>query len=96
MSEKRTLSSQAAGKMTGAPSRKDFMRSCYLVRDHQDGTGTIALDWYETSDGRDFCSSDVFMRTELDTALEIVRLLNAQLPARVQVNECQEWPDEEN
>lgn len=96
MSEKRPLPSEATGKITGAPSGRDFMRSCFVVRNHQDGTGTIALDWYEMSDGRDYCSSDVFMRIELETALQIVRLLNAQLPGRVHAAEQLDSPEGEN
>ena len=95
MNEKRPLSSEAAGKITGAPTGRDFMRCCYVVRNHQDGTGTVALDWYEMSNGRDYGSSDVFMRAELQTTLQIVRLLNAQLPGRVHSNEQLAWPDEE-
>lgn len=71
------------------------MRSCFVVRNHRDGTGTIALDWYEMSDGRDYGSSDVFMRTELQTALQIVRLLNGQLPGRVHAAEERDWTDED-
>jgi hypothetical protein len=96
MNEKVPLSSAATGKITGAPSRQDFMRSCYVVRNHQDGTGTVALDWYEMSDGRDYHSSDVFMRTELEAALQIVRVLNAQIPGRVEAGEQLDWPDEEH
>ncbi len=72
------------------------MRSCYVIHNHQDGTGTVALEWYEMSDGRDYCSSDVFMRTEIETALQIVRLLNAQLPGRVHADEQLDWPDEDH
>jgi hypothetical protein len=96
MSEKRLLSSEATGKITGAPSGQDFTRSCFVVHNHQDGTGTIALNWYEMSDGRDCGSSDVFVRTELETALQIVRLLNAQLPGRVHAAEQLDWLDEEH
>jgi hypothetical protein len=94
MSEKRLLSSGAIGKITGAPSGRDCMRSCFVVHNHQDGTGTIALDWYEMSDGRDYGSSDVVMLTELETALQIVRLLNAKLPGRVHAAEQLDWPGE--
>lgn len=59
------------------------MRGCYCVRNHADGTGTVALDWFETSDGRDYHSSDTFMRTEIETARKIVSLLNGRLPGRV-------------
>ncbi len=45
------------------------------------------------SDGRDYFSSEVFMRTELETALKIVRLLNAQLPMRVHAAEQEDWLD---
>lgn len=89
------LSPKAATKITGMRSGSGLNRCCYIVRNHQDGTGTIALDWYEMSDGRDYFSSDVFMRTELETALPIVRLLNEQLPMRVHAAEQEPWPDED-
>lgn len=94
MSKNRALPSEVAGKLTGVSSGRDFMRSCFLVLDHQDGTGTIALEWYEMSIGRDACSFDEFIRTELQTALQIVRLLNAQLPGRVDARELVAWPDD--
>lgn len=94
MSDKHTLSHEASQRLTGVSSGPGFMRSCYVVRNHQDGTGTIALDWYEMSDGRDYGTSEEFMRTELQTALQIVRLLNAQLPGRVYAAEQVDWPDE--
>ena len=87
------LSSEAAAKITGMRSGPGFNRCCYTVRNHQDGTGIIALDWCEMSDGRDHFSSEVFMRTDLETALKIVRLLNAQLPMRVHAAEQEDWPD---
>jgi hypothetical protein len=65
MNEKRQLSSEATKRITGVHSGPGFMRSCYIVRNHGDGTGSVALDWYEMSDGRDYGSSEVFMRTEL-------------------------------
>lgn len=68
--------------ITGAPNPNDFMRACYAVRNHGDGTGTIVLDWYEMSDGCDYGSSDEFMRAEIETARKVVSLLNSQLPAR--------------
>ena len=70
-------------RVTGAPSANDFMRACYAVWNHGDGTGTIVLDWYETSDGRDYCTSEEFMRAEIETARQLVSLLNSQLPGRV-------------
>ncbi len=78
--------------ITGVHSGPGFMRSCFVVRNHGDGTGTIVLDWYEMSDGRDYHTSEVFMRTKLETALQIVRLLNAQLPMRVYAAEEEDWP----
>ena len=63
--------------------RRDFMRACYSVQNHGDGTGTIVLDWYEISDGGDYCCSDVFMRVEIVTARQVVALLNKQLPGLV-------------
>ena len=70
------------------------MRACYVVRDHGDGTGTVALDWYEISDGRDYCTSDIFMRTELSAAIEIVSLLNPHLTSRVYAATLLDWRDE--
>lgn len=95
MREKRPYPSLANGKVTGAASDRDFMRSSFVVRNHQDGTGTIALDWYEMSDGQAYHSSDEFMRTELETALQIVRLLNAQVPGLVHAAEQLDWPLDE-
>jgi hypothetical protein len=66
-------------QITGA-SRSAFERACYAVHAHGDGTGTVVLDWYETSDGRDFMGSITFMRTEIEAARRIVQLLNANLP----------------
>jgi hypothetical protein len=94
MTNERHLPAEAASKLAGAKSGPGFNRSCYVVRNHGDGTGTVALDWYEMSIGRDYFSSEVFMRTELNTALQIVRLLNAQLPMRVYAAEVEDWPDE--
>ena len=91
MSSKAPLSKDAVKKITGSSSGHDFMRSCYIVRDHRDGTGSIALDWYQTSDGRDYCTSDVFMRTELTIAAKIVELLNSQLPGKVEAATFVEW-----
>jgi hypothetical protein len=67
----------------GTPRRGTFERACYAVLDHGDGTGTVVLDWYEMSDGRDYFGSDEFMRAEIGTARQVVALLNEQLPARV-------------
>ena len=88
------LPPEAQSRLTGAPSGKDFMRACYVVRDHGDGTGTVALDWYEMSDGRDYGTSDVFMRTELSAAISIVDLLNTHLPLRVHAATHLDWRDE--
>jgi hypothetical protein len=71
-----------AKTITGASDRP-FERACYAVIAHDDGTGTVVLDWYETSVGRDFMMSEEFMRAEIDTARQIVQLLNQQLPGRV-------------
>ena len=95
MNEKRALSVEAIAKFTGHSPPGTFMRSCYVVRNHGDGTGTVALDWYEMSDGRDFYSSDEFMRTELEAALQIVRLLNAQMPGAVHAAEQIDWPEDD-
>jgi hypothetical protein len=76
--EPRFPSSRITGSALNA-----FERSCYSVCAHGDGTGTIALDWYETSDGHDFCNSQYFMRAEIETARAVVELLNRQLPGRV-------------
>ena len=70
-------------RVTGAPSGRDCTRACYAVWNHGDGTGTIVLDWYEMSIGRDHCHSEVFIRAEIETARKVVNLLNSQLPARV-------------
>jgi hypothetical protein len=72
---------EAQNRITGAP--RGFERACYAVKAHGDGTGTIVLDWYEMSIGRDFMNSQSFMRTEIETAHQIVRLLNAHVPGRV-------------
>ncbi len=53
-------------RVTGAPRANDFMRACYAVCNHGDGTGTIVLDWYETSDGHDYGTSEEFMRAEIE------------------------------
>lgn len=92
MRETRFSGPRAAKGVTGAPSRGDFMRACYAVQNHGDGTGTIVLDWYETSVGRDYGSSDEFMRVEIGTARKIVALLNSQLPGRVSAQT--EYPPE--
>jgi hypothetical protein len=76
------LDSEAKNRITGAP-QGSFERACYAVMSHGDGTGTIVLDWYETSLGRDYVTSESFMRTEIDAARQIVRMLNEQLPGRV-------------
>jgi hypothetical protein len=82
-------------KLTGE-SRNAFERACYAVLAHGDGTGTIVLDWYETSIACDFMHSETFMRTNIDTARAIVLLLNQQLPSRVQARtEYEESPAED-
>lgn len=68
--------------ITGTPHKGTFERGCYCVRNHGDGTGTIVLDWYEMSDGRDYSCSLAYMRTSVDTARQVVALLNAELPSR--------------
>jgi hypothetical protein len=71
------------------------------VMAHGDGTGTVVLEWYETSVGHDYMTSETFMRTNIDTARQIVMLLNQQLPNRVsgiteyKASECQ-GSDHEN
>jgi hypothetical protein len=94
MSDAPRVSPEAQSRLTGAPSGKDFMRACYVVRDHGDGTGTVALDWYEMSDGRDYGTSEVFMRTELSAAIGIVELLNTLLPFRVHAATHLDWRDQ--
>lgn len=73
----------AQGRITGSPEPGSFERACYAVRNHGDGTGTIVLDCYEMSEGRDYIGSQQFMRTEVETARVLVELLNRQLPGRV-------------
>jgi hypothetical protein len=68
--------------LTGAPSFGDFMRASYSVHNHGDGTGTVVLDWYEMSEGCDFGTFVEFMRAEIETARQVVALLNKQLPGR--------------
>ena len=75
-------SPETGSKITGA-STSAFERACFAVREHGDGTGTIVLDWYETSDGRDFMTYEAFMRTEIKAARKIVKLLNANLPGGI-------------
>ncbi len=84
--------SKARSQITGA-SQGPFERACYAVYAHGDGTGTVALDWYETSDGRDFMGSIMFMRTEIEASRSIVRLLNANLPGGLPART--EYPAEE-
>ncbi len=93
MNETSHLSFEAQSRLTGAPSAKGFDRACYCVRDHGDGTGTVVLDWYEVSDGRDYGSSDEFMRAELSVAIKVVNLLNAQLPSSVHARTRIDWPE---
>jgi hypothetical protein len=58
------------------PGGSPFERCCYCVEDNGDGTGTVVLDWYETSDGRDYMTTETYMTTTLEAAREIVRILN--------------------
>jgi hypothetical protein len=76
------LDAAAQSRITGA-SETPFTRACYAVQPHSDGTATVILDWYETSTGRDSMTFDIYMRTEIEAAREIVRILNASLPHRV-------------
>jgi hypothetical protein len=45
-------------QVTGTPTQGTFERACYAVRNYGDGTGRVVLDWYEMSEGRDYCSSE--------------------------------------
>jgi|HubBroStandDraft_6_1064221.scaffolds.fasta_scaffold1391519_2 hypothetical protein len=83
----------ARAKITGAS--RLFERACHAVHTHGDGTGTIVLDWYETSDGRDFMIFESFMRVEISAARDIVRILNAQLPGGLAARTEYEWPEDE-
>jgi hypothetical protein len=74
MNGKKSLPDDVIAKFTGAARPGTFERACYVVRVHGDGTGTIALDWYEMSDGRDYMTSEVFMRTEVAIAKRIASL----------------------
>ena len=76
------LDAAAQSRITGV-SESPFTRACYAVQPHNDGTATVILDWYETSTGRVHMTFDIFMRTEIEEAREIVRILNASLPHRV-------------
>jgi hypothetical protein len=87
-----SLTPEGRTKITGA--RQGFMRACFAVDAHRDGTGTIRLDWYETSIDRDYGSSDYFMTTELEAAREIVRILNENLPDRAHART--EYPPEDD
>lgn len=80
-------------RITGHPPHGAFERACYAVRNHGDGTGTVVLDWYEMSDGRDYFNSEEFMRVEIETARAVVELLNRQLPARVGAQIEWDWSD---
>jgi hypothetical protein len=92
MTEPPELSSDALSRLTGSPSPNEFSRSCYCVRNHGDGTGTVVLNWYEVSNGQDYYHSDEYMRAELSVAKRVVELLNAQLPARVHATTVIDWP----
>jgi hypothetical protein len=73
----------SAAQITGMPRPGTFERACYAVHNHGDGTGTVALDWCEMSDGRDYFGSHDFMRAEINRARQVAALLNKQLPGRV-------------
>jgi hypothetical protein len=77
--------------VTGAPRPGTFERACYSVRNHGDGTGTVVLDWYETSIGRDYFGSDEFMRATIEVARDVVRVLNDNLPGRVHAETEIDW-----
>ena len=62
-------------QITGTPRPGSFERACYSVRNHGDGTGTVVLDWYQMSDGRDYLGSEEFMRAKIEAAREVVRNL---------------------
>ena len=78
-------------QITGTPRPGSFERACYSVRNHGDGTGTVVLDWYEMSDGRDYFGSEEFMRAEIEAARGVVRILNQQLPVRVNAETEMDW-----
>jgi hypothetical protein len=78
-------------QVTGMPRPGSFERASYSVRNHGDGTGTVVLDWYEMSDGRDYFGSEEFMRAKIEAAPEVVRVLNQQLPGRVNAETEMEW-----
>jgi hypothetical protein len=84
--------------ITGAPrSTSPFERASYAVRNHGDGTGTVVLEWYEVSDGRDHFNTDEFMRAEIETARQVVALLNAQLPDRVMSAQTEfDWSEQKD
>ena len=92
--KKFVLTPEGRRSLTGASPEGSFMRACFAVDAHRDGTGTIRLDWYETSIGRDYGTSDYFMSTELEAAREIVRILNEHLPDRVHART--EYPPEDD
>jgi hypothetical protein len=91
MADKRTSVDAPLKNLTGAPNAGDFMRACYAVWNHGDGTGTVVLDWYQTSDGHDYCTSDEFMRVEIEVARKVVSILNSQLPGRVSAQTEYDW-----
>jgi hypothetical protein len=66
-------SARPVAQITGTPRPGAFERACYAVGNHGDGTAVV-LDWYEMSDGRDYCTSDEFMRADIETARQVVAL----------------------
>jgi hypothetical protein len=77
--------------ITGTPHPGTFECACYCVHNHSDVTGTVVLDWYETSDGHDYFNSEEFMRATIEAAREVVRILNQQLPGRVNARTEMDW-----
>jgi hypothetical protein len=88
------MASDTKLKITGAAGNL-FERGRYAIHDHGDGTATIVLDMYETSNGRDFMGFETFMRTEIDTARKFILLLNACLPGRIDARLEYPVPDDE-
>jgi hypothetical protein len=86
-----TGTTRSISQITGTPDSGTFERACYAVRNHGDGTGTVVLDWYEMSVGRDYFGSYKFMRAKIEVAREVVRILNEQLPGRVNAQTEIDW-----
>jgi len=91
MTDDGSLSSEARARLTGVDSGPGFIRCSYVVHNHSDGTGTIALNQYEMSIGRDLCGFQDFMCVEIGVVRQVVKLLNDQLPARVPAAEVEDW-----